>query len=97
MNKEKEESKKYIFSFGNNKAEGGNHLKGILGNKGAGLAEMSKLKIPVPPGFTISSKMFGLNIFLNCFAKLMQWLFHLICFDSIVVLAIRSIYNGHNV
>ena len=56
MNKEKEESKKYIFSFGNNKAEGGNHLKGILGNKGAGLAEMSKMKIPVPPGFTISSK-----------------------------------------
>ncbi|WP_236869991.1 pyruvate, phosphate dikinase [Candidatus Bandiella numerosa] len=56
MNKEKEESKKYIFPFGNNKAEGGNHLKGILGNKGAGLAEMSKMKIPVPPGFTISSK-----------------------------------------
>ncbi len=56
MNKEKEESKKYIFSFGNNKAEGGSHLKGILGNKGAGLAEMSKMKIPVPPGFTISSK-----------------------------------------
>jgi pyruvate, orthophosphate dikinase len=56
MNKEKEKSKKYIYYFGNDKAEGGNHLKSILGNKGAGLAEMSKMKIPVPPGFTISSK-----------------------------------------
>ncbi|MFQ3306795.1 MAG: pyruvate,orthophosphate dikinase [Candidatus Midichloriaceae bacterium] len=49
-------SKKYVFKFGKNYAEGGEHLKSILGNKGAGLAEMSKMGIPVPSGFTISSE-----------------------------------------
>ena len=56
MNKEEEFLKKYIYSFGKNAAEGGSNLKDTLGNKGAGLAEMSKMKIPVPPGFTISSE-----------------------------------------
>ena len=56
MNKEQGSLKKYIYHFGNGKADGGNDLKSILGNKGAGLAEMSKMKIPVPPGFTISSE-----------------------------------------
>ena len=55
MNKEAE-SNQWVYFFGNNSAEGGVHLKSILGNKGAGLAEMSKINIPVPPGFTISSK-----------------------------------------
>ena len=53
MNKEEEFLKKYIYSFGKNAAEGGSNLKDTLGNKGAGLAEMSKMKNPVPPGFTI--------------------------------------------
>ena len=48
--------KKYTYFFGDSNAEGGSNLKTILGNKGAGLAEMSKIKIPVPPGFTISSE-----------------------------------------
>ena len=48
--------KKYTYFFGDSNAEGGKNLKKILGNKGAGLAEMSKIKIPVPPGFTISSE-----------------------------------------
>jgi pyruvate,orthophosphate dikinase len=48
--------KKYTYSFGKNKVEGSNNLKSLLGNKGAGLAEMCKLKIPVPPGFTISTE-----------------------------------------
>ena len=48
--------RKYIYHFGNDEAEGSKELRSILGNKGAGLAEMSKMKIPVPPGFTISSE-----------------------------------------
>ena len=56
MNKEQVFSKKIIYHFGSNNTEGSDKLRNILGNKGAGLAEMCKLKIPVPPGFTISSE-----------------------------------------
>ena len=48
--------KKVVYHFGGKNAEGGDQLKNILGNKGAGLAEMCKLQIPVPPGFTISTE-----------------------------------------
>ncbi|KAI0562327.1 pyruvate orthophosphate dikinase [Gracilaria domingensis] len=44
---------KYVYSFGNGKAEGNAGMRAILGGKGAGLAEMSALGLPVPPGFTI--------------------------------------------
>ena len=47
---------KFIYHFKPGFADGGKELKEILGNKGAGLAEMSKLGINVPPGFTISAK-----------------------------------------
>ena len=47
--------KKHIYTFLNNKAEGSASMKNILGGKGANLAEMTNLGIPVPPGFTISS------------------------------------------
>ena len=43
-------------SFGGGKAEGTGEMKDILGGKGAGLAEMINLGIPVPPGFTISTE-----------------------------------------
>jgi len=46
---------KRIFSFGGGKAEGSQELKNLLGGKGAGLAEMSRIGIPVPPGFTITT------------------------------------------
>ncbi|MDR1867774.1 MAG: pyruvate, phosphate dikinase [Treponema sp.] len=46
---------KYIYFFGDGKAEGDATMRDILGGKGANLAEMTKLKIPVPPGFTIST------------------------------------------
>ena len=46
---------KYVYFFGNGKAEGKGGLKELLGGKGAGLAEMTNLSIPVPPGFTIST------------------------------------------
>ncbi len=45
-----------IFSFGNGRADGGLEMKEVLGSKGANLAEMTKLGVPVPPGFTISAE-----------------------------------------
>jgi pyruvate,orthophosphate dikinase len=47
---------KYVYFFGEGKAEGDAGMKGILGGKGANLAEMTNLGIPVPPGFTISTE-----------------------------------------
>ena len=49
-------SKKYVYKFGAGKAEGNAEMKILLGGKGANLAEMSNLGIPVPPGFTISTE-----------------------------------------
>lgn len=47
---------KYVYFFGNGKAEGKAELKDILGGKGANLAEIANMGIPVPPGFTITSE-----------------------------------------
>jgi len=47
---------KRIFSFGGGKADGNKDMKDLLGGKGAGLAEMSNIGIPVPPGFTITTE-----------------------------------------
>jgi pyruvate, orthophosphate dikinase len=47
---------KRIYAFGGGKAEGNRDLKDLLGGKGAGLAEMSAIGIPVPPGFTITTE-----------------------------------------
>ena len=46
---------KYVYLFGNGKADGTAQMKNTLGGKGANLAEMNHLKIPVPPGFTITT------------------------------------------
>ncbi len=48
--------KKYVYFFGEGKAEGTGKMKDILGGKGAGLAEMTNIGLPVPPGFTISAE-----------------------------------------
>jgi len=45
-------SKKWVYLF----EEGSAQLRDLLGGKGAGLAEMSRLKLPVPPGFTITTE-----------------------------------------
>ncbi|MGH9609514.1 MAG: PEP/pyruvate-binding domain-containing protein, partial [Bryobacteraceae bacterium] len=45
---------KHVYSFGGGSAEGDGKMRDTLGGKGAGLAEMSKAGVPVPPGFTIS-------------------------------------------
>ena len=47
---------KRTYSFGNGRAEGNRDMKELLGGKGAGLAEMSNIGIPVPPGFTITTE-----------------------------------------
>jgi pyruvate,orthophosphate dikinase len=49
-------TKKYVYTFGGGKAEGSAKMKGLLGGKGANLAEMANLGIPVPPGFTITTE-----------------------------------------
>ncbi len=49
-------TKKYVYSFGGKKAEGSAAMRNLLGGKGAGLAEMTRLGIPVPPGFTITTE-----------------------------------------
>lgn len=50
------QSKKYVYFFGDGKAEGSAQMKSLLGGKGANLAEMTNLGISVPPGFTISTE-----------------------------------------
>jgi len=52
----KKAGKKYVYFFGGGKADGRGDMKDLLGGKGAGLAEMTNLKIPVPAGFTISTE-----------------------------------------
>ncbi len=47
---------KYVFSFGDGKADGNGKMKDVLGGKGAGLAEMTNAGLPVPPGFTIQTE-----------------------------------------
>ncbi len=48
--------KKYVYFFGDGKAEGRADMRSLLGGKGANLAEMTNIGLPVPPGFTISTE-----------------------------------------
>src|SRR2546422_10119232 len=48
---------RWVYSFGRGRADGSAAMRDILGGKGAGLAEMANLGLPVPPGFTISAKL----------------------------------------
>src|ERR1700754_4796823 len=48
---------KWVYSFGNGTADGRADLRNLLGGKGANLAEMSVLGLPVPPGFTITTEL----------------------------------------
>ncbi len=49
-------SKKWVYTFGDGRAEGKAQMKNLLGGKGANLAEMANLGLPVPPGFTITTE-----------------------------------------
>ena len=48
---------KWVYTFGDGKAEGESGMRNLLGGKGANLAEMSNLGLPVPPGFTITTEL----------------------------------------
>ena len=48
--------KKRVYTFGNGQAEGKADMKNLLGGKGANLAEMNLIGVPVPPGFTITTE-----------------------------------------
>ena len=57
--KEKEKKmseKKYVYSFGGSCTEGDGKMKNLLGGKGANLAEMANMGLPVPPGFTVTTE-----------------------------------------
>ena len=47
---------KYVYLFGSGKADGDGKMKPLLGGKGANLAEMTRIGLPVPPGFTITTE-----------------------------------------
>jgi pyruvate,orthophosphate dikinase len=52
----KTKSIKYVYTWGNKKADGDGSMKPLLGGKGANLAEMTRIGLPVPPGFTITTE-----------------------------------------
>src|SRR5688572_20498122 len=52
----KSKSTKYVYTWGNKKADGNGTMKALLGGKGANLAEMTRIGLPVPPGFTITTE-----------------------------------------
>ena len=60
------ESKKRVYRFGGKQAEGDGTMRELLGGKGANLAEMSRLGMPVPAGFTITSQFCALYYALGC-------------------------------
>src|SRR5438874_6967287 len=49
-------SLKYVYTWGNKKADGDGSMKPLLGGKGANLAEMTRIGLPVPPGFTMTTE-----------------------------------------
>ena len=53
-------TKKQTYFFGAGMAEGSAEMKNLLGGKGANLAEMNRLGMPVPPGFTITTEVCNL-------------------------------------
>ena len=48
--------RKYVYSFGHGRADGNGTMRSLLGGKGSGLAEMTRIGLPVPPGFTITTE-----------------------------------------
>ena len=51
----KSKAPKYVYYFGDGHADGAGKMKPLLGGKGANLAEMTRIGLPVPPGFTITT------------------------------------------
>ena len=59
-------SNQYVFKFGGDTADGSADMKNLLGGKGANLAEMARLGIPVPAGFTITTEMCTVYYKMDC-------------------------------
>src|SRR5207253_5128982 len=49
-------SVRFVYNFGDGRADGAGNMKPLLGGKGANLAEMTRIGLPVPPGFTITTE-----------------------------------------
>ena len=47
---------KYVYTWGAGRADGDGSMKALLGGKGANLAEMTRIGLPVPPGFTVTTE-----------------------------------------
>src|SRR6516225_6047371 len=54
--KKSSKNTRYVYYFGDGKADGEGKMKPLLGGKGANLAEMTRIGLPVPPGFTITTE-----------------------------------------
>ena len=67
--------KKNVYVFGNSHADGSAENKNILGGKGANLAEMTQIGIPVPPGFTISTDVCNYFIKNNPILKILKMIY----------------------
>src|SRR5437763_15250085 len=52
----KKKTSRYVYSFGDGHADGSGSMKALLGGKGANLHEMTRIGLPVPPGFTITTE-----------------------------------------
>ena len=71
MNQKLTQPEKFVYFFAAGEAEGNAQMKNTLGGKGANLAEMTALGLPVPPGFTISTEICA--HFYNEGGKLPEW------------------------
>jgi pyruvate, orthophosphate dikinase len=60
---------KWVYTFGDGKAEGRAGMRNLLGGKGAGLAEMANLGLPVPPGFTITTEVCTATATIRCWCR----------------------------
>lgn len=78
--------KKYVYLFGDKKAEGDASMRELLGGKGANLAEMNRIGVPVPPGFTITTEACT-NYYKNGKEDLMK-----VLFDQVEA-GVRSVEN----
>src|SRR5436853_4665128 len=52
----RKKTRRYVYYFGDGHADGSGSMKSLLGGKGANLHEMTRIGLPVPPGFTITTK-----------------------------------------
>ena len=64
-------STKYVYTFGDGKAEGKADMKNLLGGKGANLAEMNLIGVPVPAGFTYILRIPGFSYSIDYYSNIL--------------------------